>query len=91
MMEERGVSVDHLSISRWAVRFLPLIEKMARTDETYIKAKGIWRYRYRALDNQGKTVDFLLTTKRDMAAAKRYPADAELQILPSRPLSSRRR
>jgi putative transposase len=30
MMEERGVSVDHLSISRWAVRFLPLIEKMAR-------------------------------------------------------------
>lgn len=30
MMEERGVSVDHSSISRWAIRFLALIEKMAR-------------------------------------------------------------
>ena len=27
MMEERGVSVDHASIHRWAIRFLPLIEK----------------------------------------------------------------
>ena len=25
MMEERGVSVDHSSINRWAIRFLPLI------------------------------------------------------------------
>ena len=30
MMEERGVSVDLSSINRWAIRFLPLIEKMAR-------------------------------------------------------------
>lgn len=30
MMEERGVSVDDSSIKRWAIRFLPLIEKMAR-------------------------------------------------------------
>jgi len=30
MLEERGVSLDHSSINRWAVRFLPLIEKMAR-------------------------------------------------------------
>ena len=30
MMEERGVSVDHSSINRWAIRFLPLVEKMAR-------------------------------------------------------------
>jgi putative transposase len=30
IMEERGVSVDHSSINRWTVRFLPLIEKMAR-------------------------------------------------------------
>ena len=80
-MEERGVSVDHSSINRWAIRFLPLIEKMARKhkravggswrmDETYIKVKGIWKYLYRAVDKQGKTVDFLLTAKRDMAAAK---------------------
>ena len=83
MMEERGVSVDHSSINRWAIRFLPLIEKMARKhkrpvsgswrmDETYIKVKGSWKYLYRAVDKQGRTVDFLLTAKRDMAAAKRF-------------------
>lgn len=27
MMEERGVLVDHSSINRWAIRFLPLLEK----------------------------------------------------------------
>jgi len=83
MMEERGVSVDHSTINRWAIRFLPLIEKMARKhkrpvggswrmDETYIKVKGFWKYLYRAVDKQGRTVDFLLTAKRDMAAAKRF-------------------
>jgi transposase-like protein len=83
MMEERGVSVDHSSINRWAIRFLPLIEKVARKhkrpvgtsgrmDETYIKVKGVWKYLYRAVDKAGKTVDFLLTAKRDMAAAKRF-------------------
>jgi putative transposase len=83
MMEERGVSVDHSTINRWTIRFLPLIEKMARKhkrpvgaswrmDETYIKVKGVWKYLYRAVDKQGKTVDFMLTAKRDMAAAKRF-------------------
>ena len=83
IMEERGVSVDHSSINRWAIRFLPLIEKMARKhkrpvggswrmDETYINVKGVWKYLYRAVDKHGKTVDFLLTAKRDMAAAKRF-------------------
>jgi putative transposase len=83
MMEERGVSVDHSSINRWAIRFLPLIEKLSRKhkralgrswrmDETYIKVKGVWKYLYRAVDKEGKTVDFLLTAKRDRAAAKRF-------------------
>ena len=29
-MQERGVTVDHSTINRWAIRFLSLIEKMAR-------------------------------------------------------------
>ena len=41
-------------------------------DETYIKVKGDWKYLYRAVDKQGKTVDFLLTAKRDKAAALRF-------------------
>ena len=41
-------------------------------DETYIKVKGVWKYLYRAVDKEGNTVDFLLTAKRDKAAAKRF-------------------
>lgn len=41
-------------------------------DETYIKVKGDWKYLYRAVDKQGKTVDFLLTAKRGRAAALRF-------------------
>jgi len=83
IMEERGVFVDHSSINRWAIRFLPLLEKAFRKqkrpvggswrmDETYIKVKGVWKYLYRAVDKEGKTVDFLLTAKRDKAAATRF-------------------
>lgn len=83
IMEERGVSVDHSTINRWAIRFLPLIEKLSRKhkskvgtswrmDETYIKVKGVWKYLYRAVDKEGKTVDFLLTAHRDMTAARRF-------------------
>lgn len=62
MMGERGVSVDHSTINRWAIRFLPVIEKQSRKhkrqvgtswrmDETYIRVKGIWKYLYRAVDS----------------------------------------
>ena len=41
-------------------------------DETYIKVKSQWKYRYRAVDNEGKTIDFLLRAKRDKAAAMHF-------------------
>ncbi|HEY3590595.1 MAG TPA: IS6 family transposase, partial [Buttiauxella sp.] len=43
-----------------------------RMDETYIKIKGQWKYLYRAADTNGQTIDFLLTAKRDTAAALRF-------------------
>lgn len=43
-----------------------------RVDETYIKVKGNWKYLYRAVDKDGKTVDFLLTARRDVVAAYRF-------------------
>ena len=41
-------------------------------DETYIKVKGVWTYMYRAVDSLGQTIDFLLSVRRDAAAAKRF-------------------
>src|SRR3982750_3866420 len=37
-----------------------------------IKVRGQWRYLYRAIDKHGTPVDFLLTAKRDLEAAKRF-------------------
>lgn len=41
-------------------------------DETDIKIKGQWKYLYRAVDSDGKTVDFLLTARRDKSSALRF-------------------
>jgi putative transposase len=83
MMQERGVLADHSSINRWAVRFLPLLEKVFRKrtrpvrsnwrmDETCIKIESVWKCLYRAVHKQGQSVDFLLAAKRDTAAAIRF-------------------
>jgi putative transposase len=41
-------------------------------DETYIRVKGEWRYRYRAVGKDGNTIDFLLRARRNKTAARRY-------------------
>ena len=75
--------IDHSSINCRAIRFLPLLEKVSRKYKrpvggsrrmnlTYIKVKGNWKYLYRAVAKQGKTIDFLLTIKRDKTAARRF-------------------
>jgi putative transposase len=38
----------------------------------YIKINGKWHYLYRAVDKEGKTIDFMLSEKRDRAAAKTF-------------------
>ena len=44
MMREWGVSVDHSSINRWAIRFLPLIEKIARLPSANARRRApAWR------------------------------------------------
>jgi putative transposase len=41
-------------------------------DEAYIRVKGHWYYRYRAMDTNGQAIDFLLPAHRDEPAAKRF-------------------
>lgn len=83
MVNERGLDVHHTTVYRWVQRYAPELEKRCRphlrstndswrVDETYIKIKGKDRYLYRAVDSNGKTIDFLLTAHRDAAAAKRF-------------------
>jgi len=83
MMGERGLSLAHTTIMRWIQRYVPEFERRWnrfarpmgrswRVDKTYVKIKGRWTYLYRAVDKEGKTVDFLLRAKRDIAAAKAF-------------------
>jgi transposase-like protein len=82
-MAERGINVDHTTIMRWVHQYSPEMEKRIRrhlrptndswrVDETYIKVKGEWRYFYRAIDSNGDTIDFMLSTKRNRKAAKKF-------------------
>ena len=52
-------------------RKLP-VGKSWRIDETYVKGGGPWKYLYRAVDNGGDTIDFLLRAKRDHTAARAF-------------------
>ena len=83
MMLERGIELAHTTILRWVQHYTPEFEKRWnryarsvggswRCDETYIKVKGEWMYLYRAVDKAGKTVDFYLSRKRDVGAAKAF-------------------
>lgn len=47
-----------------------------RLDETYVKVRGDWCYLYRAVDRNGQTLDFMLSERRDEAAALRFLAKA---------------
>jgi transposase-like protein len=83
MLADRGVQVDHTTLFRWIQAYAPELDKRVRphlrmtnsswrVDETYIRVKGEWVYLYRAVDAKGQTIDFLLSPKRDAAAAGRF-------------------
>lgn len=80
IMGERGVTADHTTLNRWVTRYSGAIADAARRrkgpcdrswrmDETYIKVKGTWLYLYRAVDKHGKTLDFMLSERRNKPAA----------------------
>ena len=83
MMCERGLDVDHSTVYRWVQKYAPEINKRIRqhlkmsgtsyrVDETYIKVGKTCKYLYRAVDKEGQTIEFMLSAKRDVSAAKRF-------------------
>lgn len=79
----RGAAIDHATMQRWIIRFVPLIDTRVRKykkptgsswrmDETYIKVNGRWVYLYRAVDSLGSTIEFLLRNHRDAVAVKAF-------------------
>jgi IS6 family transposase len=83
MMKERGLDVDHTTVFRWVQKYAPEINKRIRPhlklagtsyriDEAYIKVGKSCKYLYRAVDKEGNTIEFMLSAKRDVSAAKRF-------------------
>jgi len=83
MMQERGVEVDPSTIFRWVQRHAPEIDKRVRqyqgvrsgswrVDETYVRVGGRWKYLFRAVDNHGQLIDFMLSDRRNAQAAYRF-------------------
>jgi IS6 family transposase len=83
MMRERGLDVDHSTVFRWVQRYAPEINKRIRqhlkmsgasfrVDKIYIKVGKTCKYLYRAVDKEGQTIEFMLSAKRDVSAAKRF-------------------
>jgi len=82
-MRERGLFLDHSTVFRWVQNYAPEINKRVRphlkmsgasyrVDETYIKVGKSCKYLYRAVNKEGQTIEFMLSAKRDVSAAKRF-------------------
>ena len=80
---ERNVDVDHTTLNRWVVRYSPQIADQApkhkrptldswRVDEAYLKVQGKWTYLYWAVDRDRQTLEFMLSERRNLAAARRF-------------------
>jgi transposase, IS6 family len=89
LLAERALLVDHVTVWRWVQRYAPTNKFSTDCDRgsdrpttvggwtlTYIRVKGKWVYLYRAVDSSGATIDFLLSAKRDAAAAERFQSQS---------------
>ena len=83
LMMERSLALDHSTIGRWVLGHGPELHKRIRreirtpngswrVDETFVRVAGVWTYLYRAVDSAGETIDFMLSPRRDVVAAKHF-------------------
>jgi putative transposase len=82
MLAERGVDVSYETIRRWLLKFGPVIAaNLRRTrpapsdhwhlDEMVIAMRRKRHWPWRAVDNEGEVLDFLVQPRRGVKAAKR--------------------
>ena len=93
-MAKRGDMVDHARLNRWVEHHAGQVAEDARRrkwptdrcwrmEETYIKVRGQSVYLYRAVDQFGKTLDFMLSERRTKPAVINFFARAmEVNSLP---------
>ena len=83
LLAERGIVVSYESIRQWCKRFGPefarkLKKRQGRLgdiwhlDEVFIKINGELHCLWRAIDQDGDTIDILVQTRRNKTAAKRF-------------------
>ncbi len=83
LLAERGVNVSYESIRQWCNRFGPhyarkLKKRRGRLgdtwflDEVFVTIRGKLHYLWRAVDQDGDTIDILVQKRRNKHAAKRF-------------------
>ncbi len=83
LLFERGVELSHETIRRWCLKFgseyaRRLTRRRAQPrdkwhlDEVFLSIRGERCYLWRAVDQNGITLDILVTKRRDKRAAKRF-------------------
>lgn len=83
LLSERGIVVSYEAIRLWCNKFGPkYVRRLKRRhhgfgdtfflDEVFVKIHGEQHYLWRAVDQDGETVDVFVQKKRDGKAAKRF-------------------
>ena len=83
LLAERGIFVTYESIRQWCNHFGPEYTRVLKKrsgrlgdnwylDEVFIKIQGELHYHWRAVDQEGDTIDILMQKRRNKQAAKRF-------------------
>ncbi len=83
LLAERGVTVSYEAVRQWCLKFGSTFAKRLRhrrgrpgdtwhLDEMFIRIRGERYYLWRAVDQDGQTLDILVQKRRNTHAAKRF-------------------
>jgi putative transposase len=83
LLAERGIEVSYEAIRLWCNKFGPHYARRLKRrhqgygdtfyiDEVFVKIRGLQKYLWRAVDQDGEVIDVFLQSRRDGATAKRF-------------------